>query len=231
MWLHTAMRSGIMVFSLIFFALSGVISYKALGISRPETEPGRPLKLQLPDATPATGGDMEARAIPGQADHYMRIEEMQAKIANLEEKLAMKQPVPVPRPAERKIQGVSRVVGVIGGGEFLPGSDGLHGMAIKALEGLVVDILAFPELRVIVEGHSERSVARPSVDAYAENMDLSFLRARTVARELEKKGISSGRITVIGYGDTRPVASNDTGEGRAKNRRVEIRLVPEGMEP
>jgi outer membrane protein OmpA-like peptidoglycan-associated protein len=56
-------------------------------------------------------------------------------------------------------------------------------------------------------------------------MDISFVRAKAVAREFEKEGISSKRISVIGYGDTRPIASNGTVEGRAKNRRVVVKLI------
>ena len=58
-------------------------------------------------------------------------------------------------------------------------------------------------------------------------MELSLLRAKSVASLLVKNGISIERISVTGYGDTRPIASNETAEGRAKNRRVEIKLVPE----
>ncbi len=61
-------------------------------------------------------------------------------------------------------------------------------------------------------------------------MDLSFLRAKAVAGILVKYGISPERISVTGYGDTRPIASNETDEGRAKNRRVEVKLIPEDKE-
>jgi outer membrane protein OmpA-like peptidoglycan-associated protein len=58
-------------------------------------------------------------------------------------------------------------------------------------------------------------------------MDLSFLRAKAIANILVFHGLSPDRISVIGYGDTHPIDSNDTEEGRAKNRRVEVKLVPE----
>jgi outer membrane protein OmpA-like peptidoglycan-associated protein len=47
---------------------------------------------------------------------------------------------------------------------------------------------------------------------------------------LVKKGISHERITATGYGDTRPIAPNETNEGRVKNRRVELKLVPGSRE-
>jgi outer membrane protein OmpA-like peptidoglycan-associated protein len=57
-------------------------------------------------------------------------------------------------------------------------------------------------------------------------MDLSLRRARAIEKILVSHGIPSNRISVIGYGDARPIASNHTEEGRAKNRRVEVKLMP-----
>ncbi|MOA45344.1 Outer membrane porin F precursor [compost metagenome] len=54
-------------------------------------------------------------------------------------------------------------------------------------------------------------------------MDLSKRRASSVKKALVKAGVKSGNITTKGYGETRPVASNDTEEGRQKNRRVEFK--------
>jgi outer membrane protein OmpA-like peptidoglycan-associated protein len=59
-----------------------------------------------------------------------------------------------------------------------------------------------------------------------DNIELSFLRANAVALQLVKSGIALERISVIGYGDTHPIASNETSEGRARNRRVEVKLIP-----
>jgi outer membrane protein OmpA-like peptidoglycan-associated protein len=59
-----------------------------------------------------------------------------------------------------------------------------------------------------------------------DNIELSFLRANAVAIQLVKSGIPLERISVIGYGETRPIASNETSEGRARNRRVVVKLVP-----
>ena len=56
-------------------------------------------------------------------------------------------------------------------------------------------------------------------------MKLSLRRAKAVANYITKHGISPSRITVKGYGFTKPVASNDTPEGRALNRRVQIKPI------
>lgn len=75
-----------------------------------------------------------------------------------------------------------------------------------------------PDTRIELRGHA-------SSDGSAEtNMQLSIERAQSVADYLIASGISSGRISVAGFGETQPIASNDTPEGRAKNRRVEFVL-------
>ena len=73
---------------------------------------------------------------------------------------------------------------------------------------------------VVVEGHTD------SVGTDAYNMKLSERRANTVREELIEHGVAPSRITTIGYGETRPIASNDTAEGRAQNRRVVIIAEP-----
>lgn len=73
---------------------------------------------------------------------------------------------------------------------------------------------------VDVYGHTD---SRGS-DAY--NQSLSERRARAVADYLVMRGVESARLETLGYGETQPVATNDTEEGRAQNRRVEIKIVP-----
>ena len=57
------------------------------------------------------------------------------------------------------------------------------------------------------------------------NLELSQKRAESVVNYLIAKGIDSGRLIAKGYGETRQVATNDTEEGRALNRRVEMRII------
>jgi outer membrane protein OmpA-like peptidoglycan-associated protein len=56
-------------------------------------------------------------------------------------------------------------------------------------------------------------------------MDLSVQRARSVVSFLVQRGVSQGRITAAGFGDTRPIAPNNTEFNRAKNRRIEFRVM------
>jgi len=73
-----------------------------------------------------------------------------------------------------------------------------------------------PSLHVVVEGHTD------SVGSDSYNHKLSERRAKAVRDYLVREGIDASRITTRGYGKSRPVASNDTAEGRAENRRAEI---------
>jgi len=78
--------------------------------------------------------------------------------------------------------------------------------------------LAGPTARFSVEGHTA-SVGKPGGE-----LTLSIQRAVAIAKELSTRGIASDRIDTTGFGGTRPLAANDTDEGRAMNRRVEITI-------
>ncbi|WP_188056245.1 MULTISPECIES: OmpA family protein [unclassified Sphingosinithalassobacter] len=85
----------------------------------------------------------------------------------------------------------------------------------------VADVLSqYEQTYVDVYGHTDSTGS----DAY--NQTLSERRARSVADYLTSNGVNSARIATRGFGETQPIASNDTEEGRAENRRVEIKIVP-----
>ncbi|WP_447600198.1 OmpA family protein [Nitrospira sp. Nam80] len=83
---------------------------------------------------------------------------------------------------------------------------------------------------VRVEGHADNMEIGPSLkSSFASNWDLSRARAAGIMRHLvEKGGLDSAKLTAVGYGSTRPVASNATEEGRKRNRRIEIVLYTTG---
>jgi chemotaxis protein MotB len=87
----------------------------------------------------------------------------------------------------------------------------------------VSDFLARIPNSVIVEGHTD-SVA-PDPKKWASNWQLSGERAISVLQALEDYGVQSERLSASEFGDTRPVQSNDTPEGRSYNRRVDIVIV------
>jgi outer membrane protein OmpA-like peptidoglycan-associated protein len=73
---------------------------------------------------------------------------------------------------------------------------------------------------VIAEGHTD------ATGSAAYNQKLSERRADAVRRYLVNGGIGAERIQTEGFGESRPVASNETADGRAQNRRVELRILP-----
>ena len=89
-----------------------------------------------------------------------------------------------------------------------------------SLDQVAQTLAAYPSTFVDVMGHTD------SIGTDAANQRLSEQRAQTVADYLGFQGVNRARIAARGYGSRFPVASNDTEEGRAQNRRVEIRLSP-----
>ena len=81
---------------------------------------------------------------------------------------------------------------------------------------------------VQVEGHTDTDPIAPVLaQYYPTNWELSTARAAVAVRTLEATGmVPAARLSAVGYGDSRPVAPNDTKEGKAKNRRVEIVFTP-----
>ena len=92
--------------------------------------------------------------------------------------------------------------------------------AIPILQAAADTLKDNPEVDIIVEGHTDSK----GTDAYNER--LSVRRANAVRDRLAKLGVRASRMTVRGRGESQPVASNDTEEGRAQNRRVELLVQP-----
>jgi len=91
------------------------------------------------------------------------------------------------------------------------------------LEAVANALRAVPTIKKLaIEGHTDNQ------GKFAYNMDLSDRRAKSVMRDLIKRGIDAGRLEARGYGPTRPIKTNNTVEGRAANRRVEFHIVDGG---
>lgn len=93
----------------------------------------------------------------------------------------------------------------------LPGS-------FKLLNQVALVLNDFPKMRLSIEGHTD------NVGGESANMKLSQRRAEAVRDYLVAKGISPARLQAIGYGPTKPIASNKTTRGKALNRRTEFRI-------
>jgi chemotaxis protein MotB len=89
-----------------------------------------------------------------------------------------------------------------------------------------------PEKNVRVEGHTDNVPIGPSLRAqYPTNWELGAARAVNVVRFLQKEpGLDPLRLSAVSYGQYRPVASNKTEGGRAKNRRIEIILIDRDLD-
>ncbi|HEY6868309.1 MAG TPA: OmpA family protein [Novosphingobium sp.] len=88
------------------------------------------------------------------------------------------------------------------------------------LDKVADSLKQYPNSLIDVYGHTD------STGSEAYNQTLSENRARTVANYLQMQGVAASRIRSQGFGETMPVADNTTEEGRRKNRRVEIKIVP-----
>ncbi len=119
---------------------------------------------------------------------------------------------PKPKLTREKIEIIERVEFEVDKAVLLPDSK-------KILDDVARVILDHPEIeKVIVEGHTD-STATPSY-----NLKLSKARAKAVREYLIGQGVDGKILTSKGYGQTKPIASNDTDEGRQENRRVEFKV-------
>ena len=84
------------------------------------------------------------------------------------------------------------------------------------LDAAATTLGAEPTVKLSVEGHTD------AVGSVPYNQALSERRAKSVVAYLVSKGVDGARLTPVGYGKTKPVATNDTAEGRAQNRRVDL---------
>lgn len=104
------------------------------------------------------------------------------------------------------------------------GSASLRPEFRATLDKVADSLKEYPNSLIDVYGHTD------STGSDAFNQTLSENRARTVANYLSMQGVAPARIRSQGYGETMPVADNTTEEGRRKNRRVEIKIVPVSQE-
>lgn len=111
---------------------------------------------------------------------------------------------------------------------FRSGAAQLEGTGVAVLRK-VSDRLKKIDHTVEVQGHTDDvPLSAALAKRYGTNWELAAARASSVVRLFEDAGIDPRRLTAVSHGEYAPVASNDTPEGRARNRRIEIYLIPEG---
>jgi OOP family OmpA-OmpF porin len=97
---------------------------------------------------------------------------------------------------------------------FSSGSAQLTPRSREQVDTIATILRAYPQARIIVDGYTDDSGNE------AANLSLSHTRARAVTDRLVKDGVASDRVHAQGFGSQKPVADNDTEEGRSQNRRV-----------
>ena len=88
----------------------------------------------------------------------------------------------------------------------------------ESLENLAVILNKYKDTEILLEGHTD------ATGGEEHNMELSRSRAQSVAIYLESQQVIPTRFTIMGYGESQPIATNDTKDGRADNRRVEVAI-------
>lgn len=135
---------------------------------------------------------------------------------------AIRSYIPPPPPPEPKKVVIPKIVRLDSLSLFDSGKAELKAGSTKVLVNALVDIKARPGWLIVVAGHTD------IIGSAQRNQLLSRERAVAVRDWMRDTGdVPESCFAVQGYGDSRPVASNDTPEGRAQNRRVEISLVPQ----
>ena len=187
--------------------------------------------------------EAEQAQAPQQVDKEMAMTSLEkeahmTQVANLDEKIEVLQGEPpqasqdktAPRTVSSKPEPDSEnsdEIVISLNGFFASGQNFTSQELRDVIKQKAEQIKAMPYYRISVEGHTDSIPLGKSAYnmRYTNNMGLSYWRAMSVAMQLIELGVDSKRITVRGYGKTKPVASNETPEGRAKNRRVEIRMI------
>ena len=172
-------------------------------ISGRETKAARETALEAKTEAERLKAEAEVRA--------RETQEAMARAAQLEKELASLKAVKTDRGM---VLTLGDVLFATGKAELSPG-------AARTIDNLAEFLTKYPERKVRIEGHTD------STGSAALNLDLSERRAEAVKTALLRRGVSFDRIDTVGYGQSLPIASNDTASGRQQNRRVEIIILEE----
>jgi outer membrane protein OmpA-like peptidoglycan-associated protein len=112
------------------------------------------------------------------------------------------------------------VLNMPGNVTFRTGSSDLNDNFFRVLDSVGLVLKEYNKTLIVIAGHTD------SVGTDANNQELSLRRASAVGQYLSGRAVASERMVINGYGESRPVASNETTEGRSQNRRVELTLEP-----
>jgi outer membrane protein OmpA-like peptidoglycan-associated protein len=128
-------------------------------------------------------------------------------------------PPPLPSPTPKPLPAPKKRI-VLRGVTFDFNSAEIRADSRPILDQAVTSLGDNADVLVVVEGHTD------SIGTEEINQALSLRRAESVFRYLVNRGVAPERLRIEGFGKSRPVATNDTEQGRAQNRRVELRVMP-----
>ncbi len=109
---------------------------------------------------------------------------------------------------------------------FPSGSSELNKMGVEVLSRAAGELKKSPYQTVVAGFTDDQKISNKLKAKYPSNWELAAARAASVVRLLEKEGVAPAQLIAISFGENSPVASNDTPEGRSRNRRIEIILRP-----
>ena len=110
---------------------------------------------------------------------------------------------------------------------FDSGQTEIRPEGLGVLKRVVEILMTVPDKVIRVEGHTDSvQIGGALAKKYPTNWELSAARALNVTRFLEKEGIDPALLSAVAFGEHQPIAENDTPEGRARNRRIAIILLP-----
>lgn len=221
-------RSFILGLSLVFFAMSAFITFKAV-VTPDEYSGDYPLSESLitfippplsDTYTPHPASDGEQTFITELAGDKTYLEELSSTAVQNETQSETIESVP------ESVQPIishelPKTLAVFDGKTFRSGQDIIQNIEPSVIEKMIREISLSPDSRISIEGHTDNT---PSWRA-GGNMDLSLQRAKSIANILISRGIPPDRISIQGFGDMRPIDTNETEDGRLRNRRVEVILT------
>lgn len=191
-----------------------------------QSPPSADVNVALTVITPPELTDKLTRLESEVAQSQQDRQRLEQKAADLEERLRAKLAAEAEAPAGRqedpiRITIVDRLL-------FESGEVELKAVGCKVLKQFGEKLKRATDRQIRVEGHTDNKLPKPKLQArYPTNWELSTARAINVVRCLIKEGgVPPSMLSAVGYADSRPVASNETEDGRRKNRRVEIVLYP-----
>jgi outer membrane protein OmpA-like peptidoglycan-associated protein len=168
--------------------------------------------VDIDDRCPPEAGPVELKGCPdGDADQIANLDDKCPTIPGLAEHGGCPPPPP--------IEVVKKFSGVMKGITFEKNKDIIRKTSFTTLDEAVQVMKDYPQLRLMIEGHTSSEGSRDL------NLDLSDRRAKSVKQYMVDKGVAADRIDTKGFGPDAPIADNKTEANRAKNRRIEFKIL------